>query len=310
MNLLIGYDGSDGARAAVQDLVLAGLPPEVEARVIAVADPLVRVPPVSATPFGAGDRPPAGLVSTARALAADATREATAVSTEGLDFVTTLFPGWQARADVLIGSPHRMLVKAAKDWPADLVVVGSTGRGGLDRVILGSVSQRVLARARCSVRVARARERSAAAPPRLLVAVDGSPDADAAVTEVARRRWPEGTTVRVLTAIHPQFAMAVAIASNAIAGVARDEDVHAAGRRCANLAAHRLGEAGLRTAVVIEESEPTAFLLNYARKWSADCIVIGAKGHGRVARVLLGSVSSAVASRAPCSVEVVRTAPG
>jgi nucleotide-binding universal stress UspA family protein len=306
MKVLIGYDGSDGARAAVQDLVLAGLPGDVEAHVLAVADPLVRVPADDAGGAAHRDRPSASLVSTARALAADATREATAECSEGLERVTTLFPGWRARADLVTDAPHRGLLRAAKEWGADLVVVGSTGRGGLDRVLLGSVSQRVLADAHCSVRIARARERANAQPPRLIVAVDGSPHSDAAVTEVARRRWPEGTDVRVLTAIHPQFAMAVAHASGAIVEHGYDGDVLAAGRRCARRAARRLVDAGLRAIVAVEECEPTQFLLNFARKWSADSIVIGAKGHGRVARALLGSVSAAVASRAPCSVEVVR----
>lgn len=306
MNVLIGYDGSDCARAAIEDLVLAGLPPDADARVIAVADPLVKVPPDDSYLNGGRGRPASRLASTAHALAADATREASAACAEGLELVTTLFPGWGVRGDVLSGAPDRALVRTAAEWKADLVVVGASGCGGLQRVVLGSVSKRVLARARCSVRVARTRERSPERPPRLIVATDGSPYAERAVEEVARRRWPEGTEARALTALHPQLAMALAFAPNATKEDFGGRDARAVARRCANRAARRLRAAGIPSSVVVEESEPMRLVVEQARKWAADCVFMGAKGHGGIARVLLGSVSTAVASRAPCSVEVVR----
>jgi nucleotide-binding universal stress UspA family protein len=52
--------------------------------------------------------------------------------------------------------------------------------------------------------------------------------------------------------------------------------------------------------------DPKRVLVDEAETWSADCIFVGAKGMSRVQRVLLGSVSGAVAARANCSVEVVR----
>jgi nucleotide-binding universal stress UspA family protein len=48
------------------------------------------------------------------------------------------------------------IVEAAKSWPADLVVIGSHGRGGLDRAILGSVAESVMRKAPCPVLVIRA----------------------------------------------------------------------------------------------------------------------------------------------------------
>src|SRR5690606_28707591 len=57
---------------------------------------------------------------------------------------------------------------------------------------------------------------------------------------------------------------------------------------------------------VLREGEPRQVLLDEAANWPADSIFVGAKGLSRIERVLLGSVSSAVAARAACSVEVVR----
>jgi nucleotide-binding universal stress UspA family protein len=58
---------------------------------------------------------------------------------------------------VEIGEPASEIVGAAKDWPADLVVIGSHGRGGIRRALLGSVAEAVMRQAPCPVLVARAR---------------------------------------------------------------------------------------------------------------------------------------------------------
>lgn len=57
---------------------------------------------------------------------------------------------------VPIGAPHTEIVNAAKDWPADLIVIGSHGRGGLKRALLGSVAEGVMRNAPCPVLVVRA----------------------------------------------------------------------------------------------------------------------------------------------------------
>jgi nucleotide-binding universal stress UspA family protein len=58
---------------------------------------------------------------------------------------------------VQIGSPLTEIVNAAKDWPADLIVIGSHGRGGVKRALLGSVAEGVMRHAPCPVLVARAK---------------------------------------------------------------------------------------------------------------------------------------------------------
>ncbi len=56
-----------------------------------------------------------------------------------------------------VGNPASEIVKAAKDWPADLIVIGSHGRGGLTRALMGSVAEGVMRQAPCPVLVARAK---------------------------------------------------------------------------------------------------------------------------------------------------------
>jgi nucleotide-binding universal stress UspA family protein len=68
----------------------------------------------------------------------------------------------------------------------------------------------------------------------------------------------------------------------------------------------RLRAAGLKTDVAVKNGEPKSLLIAEAESWGADSIFVGARGMGRIERFMLGSVSSAVAARAQCSVEVVR----
>jgi nucleotide-binding universal stress UspA family protein len=65
------------------------------------------------------------------------------------------------------------------------------------------------------------------------------------------------------------------------------------------------GKSLVATPVVVE-GDPKQVLVEEAERWAADCIFLGAKGRGRLERLLLGSVSATVAARARCSVEVVR----
>lgn len=71
----------------------------------------------------------------------------------------------------------------------------------------------------------------------------------------------------------------------------------------------RLTGAGLLADSAVHDGAAAPMILNEARELGANCIVLGARGHRFLERFLLGSVSLAVARRAECSVEIVRTQP-
>ena len=72
-------------------------------------------------------------------------------------------------------------------------------------------------------------------------------------------------------------------------------------------ASEQLAVPGVHVQPVLDEGEPKEMLLKEARNWNASAIFVGARGIGRVERMLLGSVSYAAVAHAPCTVEVVRT---
>ena len=70
---------------------------------------------------------------------------------------------------------------------------------------------------------------------------------------------------------------------------------------------HQLKSAGLRATAQVLTGKPSQVLLAEAESWAADCIFVGARGLNALERVLLGSVSSALAASAHCSVEIVKS---
>jgi nucleotide-binding universal stress UspA family protein len=173
-------------------------------------------------------------------------------------------------------------------------------------MLLGSVSQNVLAHCGCSVRIGRARERVTVRPPRLILAIDGSDNSDAALGVVEGRKWPAGTEVRVLTAVDPHLTMAIACQISSGVEKNGQQDVVSAAAQRADAVARRLTASGLLVGTNATKADPKQFVVEEAAKWDADCVFLGARGHSRLERFMLGSVSAAVAARAGCTVEVVR----
>jgi nucleotide-binding universal stress UspA family protein len=294
MKILIGHDGSQSADAALVDLQRAGLPDEAEALVVSVAD-VMMVPQTPAYEL-AGEalmsrRVTAGLVH--------AQRQTERVLTEAKDFarrasdqVRSYFPHWSVRAETLAGSAAWALMSKADEWKPDLIVVGSHGRSAISRFILGSVSKKVVTDSDHSVRVARGDlEKDLNEPPKLVTGVDASAEAEQAVRAVGSRVWPYGTEVQLIAVddgTSPMFALT-------------------AGRMVA-WAENALSQIGLKTSVRWENGDPRRVLIDQAQAWNADSIFVGGRRFsGALERFQLGSVATALVTKAHCSVEVVRS---
>src|SRR5439155_25774493 len=141
--------------------------------------------------------------------------------------VAEMFPRWRVKHDAVGDAPAPGLIRAVETWKPDLLVVGSHGRSGVGRMLLGSVSQTVLSHAACSVRVGRCAApdpRPADAPVKLVLGVDGSVDAAAAVSAVASRTWPVGSLARVVIAVDLPMSMALAGLGAPLGALPNDPD--------------------------------------------------------------------------------------
>ena len=82
-------------------------------------------------------------------------RNAKAVVDDAVNQIRALAPDLEITMKALEGHPKDVIVQEARDWGADLIVVGSHGHGRVRRMVLGSVAEAVVANAPCSVHVAR-----------------------------------------------------------------------------------------------------------------------------------------------------------
>lgn len=312
MKVLIAYDGSAHADAALSDLRRAGLPREADALLVSVADGLVGAyfPVAEVAGPMAMSRRVTSVVELAREQAVLRLAEARDAVRRARRQVALSFPDWEVRSAVLEGDPAEELLKWAEEWRPHLIVVGSQGRSALGRLLLGSVSKAVAERAHGSVRVARrGAEKEDGAPPRIIIGADGSAGAARAVRAVWSREWPAGTEARVVAVDDGSGPVRLADVKPNLEefGTACNEGPPVNARLMAEGARVVLLSKGLGASVEVREGDPRRVLIDEAAAWSADAIFVGSNGLDRpLDRAGLGGVAAALVTGAPCTVEVVR----
>ena len=307
MKILIGYDGSESSDEALKDLRVAGLPDSVDARLVTIADVFVPPPITAADDMFPMQVPPG--VRRAHERAEQKLAEAARLATQASEKLKSYFPKWKLQHEALADSPAWAIIRIADEWRPNLIVVGAHGHSVLGgRLILGSVSQRVLYEANASVRVARGGKGSSDSVIRIIVGLDGSPHSHAAVDAVSQRQWPKGTAVRLVSVVDTIMAVSADPSDQSVLSWLEvdDDEKSEKVRRLFEPLAEKLRAGGLDTSVVIRRGKPKDELVEEATSWNADNIFLGAKGMRGIERLLLGSVSAAVAASAPCSVEVIR----
>ena len=312
MKILLGYDGSESADAALHDLKRAGLPEEAEALIVSVAD--VMMAPATSN-YEIAEQPltsrrvTAGLMlaqnQTARVLS-----ETKAFTTKATERVRSYCPDWQVRAQVLSGQPSQELISRADEWKPDLVVVGSHGHSLAGRLILGSVSKKIVTDSHHSVRVTRGTlVKNEFDPIRIVIGVDGSSEAEQAVRAVGRRIWPDGTEVRIIAVDDGTSPARISHVLPIAAAMIRDENegLGLAAQRMVAWAENELSVIGLNVSVTVEKGDPQRVLIHQAQKWDADAIFVGGRRFSSaLERFRLGSVATGLVTNAHCSVEVAR----
>jgi nucleotide-binding universal stress UspA family protein len=283
--VVVGVDGSAGSQAALAWAAEA-------ARVRAVP---LRVVQAYAIPMP-DHLFPAGVTAFQQAL--EFARQA------AKSVVTTMVADLKSQPElatvVLAGPAARVLVEQSSG--ADLLVVGSRGRGGFAGLLLGSVSQQCLQRASCPVVVVPAVAPAGApegSPPFIVVGVEGSADSLEAlrwaVEEAHRRRavlrvvhaYQTGGRQSVVDHLDQHARQVLDAATRQAAGLAPDVPVH--------------GE------LARDEGAAEALL---TRATGAALLVVGARGLGGLTGLLIGSVSAQCAHHAPCPVAVIRDRSG
>ncbi|MBI3603866.1 MAG: universal stress protein [Nitrospirae bacterium] len=202
------------------------------------------------------------------------------------------------------GDAAESIIQTAEESAAQLVIMGQRGMTATPTFLLGGVSQKVATYAPCSVLVVK---HSGAVLDRILLAVDGSDEANKAVAFLARApfrgpirltvvsAWPPQRSEPLVSPIpqHPTPTPVTKLVQ------ARGEDL------VRNVAAvFQGGPYEVETEWL--QGDPAFSILESAGRHQAQMIVVGARGLKAIKRFFLGSVSQKVLVHAPCSVLIVR----
>ena len=146
---------------------------------------------------------------------------------------------------------------------------------------------------------------------KILVPLDGAPCSTAAIDAVVTQFRPVGTEVRLLHVVewpkHLPMHLTMAAGPTGADDLLESRNrVFREGHALISQAAARMRAAGFDTTTAVVPGAACDTIVDAAREWQPDLIVMGSHGWKGFDRLLLGSVSDAVVHRAPCSVEVVR----
>lgn len=286
MKVLIAVDGSEHSDYALSDLANAIWSEDTEFKLVTVADD------------GFGHPIPSQADGAQKLLEEAASK-----------LQKDLPSGCKISGEILHGEPRNELVHYAEKWTADLIIVGSRGRKGLTRMLLGSVSHAVLMAAPCAVKISR-KAKVDGENRKVIIALDDSSMSERLVERICSRRWNPNTQFICITVV-PAIAQYVY-------GIQDPHDMSSleevqkekidVAKVCLEKACKTITEKipGTKASFEVVEGDAREIIVERAKEYNAMLIVIGHKGKNLMDRLLIGSVSEAVATWADCSVLVVK----
>jgi nucleotide-binding universal stress UspA family protein len=197
--------------------------------------------------------------------------------------------------------PDRGILQAAEDSHADLIVVGTHGRKGLSRFLVGSVAQRVAQRAHCDVLVARG-----AAPAtgykRILVPTDFSDCSDRAVERALALLNSDGQ----IDLVHFWELPGGSVTYWGSVGPGLRENIRKGAAEYGEKLISRFSDRGAKVHFEEEESDPRHGIQDRLASGNYDLVVMGSHGRKGLNRLLLGSVAEATIRHAEYPVYIAR----
>ncbi len=206
------------------------------------------------------------------------------------------------------GSPAEEIIKTCRNTLADLAVVGFKGTSDIPEFLLGSVAQKVMKYAPCSVLVVKGKTPTVN---RVLVPLDGSKYSDETVRFLLRLPLPHRAMVFLITVTQ---SLATALIRRPTLDMEANRQIRTELQKAEEEAAERLmaeaknefRKGGHRVLTAVAHGDPSQEILREAARRNVDLIAPGAKGLTGVRRFLLGSVAQRIARYAKCSVLIVK----
>ena len=215
-----------------------------------------------------------------------------------------------------VGRSDEEIIILAEEIGAGLIVTGSRGLGGVRRALMGSISDSVVRHAHCPVLVVRKEQREEMGsifPTRILLATDGSQEAELALWMAVDLANSTNSQLHVITVYQEYLAYVSAAAqgypSHKAPAEAALEQLRQEAQETLDVPAKKIREAGgtaTKTHLRVGGRRPDRQIVALAEQIGAGLIVVGSRGLGGMRRSLMGSVSASVVRYAHCPVLVVR----
>ena len=209
---------------------------------------------------------------------------------------------------ITVGKPADEIIRAVEEKDIDLVISATHGRTGLKRLILGSVTERLMQTLPCPLLVLRSPEHDFVKTPdqvirlkKILVGCDFSPDSGQALNHALSLAQEFEAELHLANVIEPPAQPNLLIEKTSAIGKIQED--------YRNLLTQKLKEMVPAEArnwctpqTSILEGQPYEALAKYAESNDVDMIVMGIRGHGLVKTLFLGSTTDRLVRRAPCPV--------
>ncbi len=240
--------------------------------------------------------------------------EALALVDEMARLIQAALPSAHVSKRVIGGPVKEEIISVARDWGADMIIAGSHGRNQLDRILLGSVSLMLVSEAPCPVLLVKPRAKSARkkldagtekGPLRILIALDETKSAGEIIKLVNEHSWKQPAQFKLISVIaNPALGL---IANSPALDEFYEESKHVRSATVRKLALKLRDH--YHSPEIFEEilvGDPKKMIVDAAKEWNADVIVIGCRHGKTLHKMIFGSVSLAVLCTAPCPVLMLR----
>lgn len=224
--------------------------------------------------------------------------------------ISSKLPALKMSHEVKFGDTRFVIINTAVADSAELIVMGSQGRTGVERFILGSVSCSVVEYAPCPVLIIKGEPEAWGDFERIFVAFDGSAYSHDAIDWTIDHHWAPNTKVHIVMTL-PEFDTADAQnVSQVESGVLKAQwtIINAKAMDMLKEAAEEIGRTVGRENVTIEAlpGDPRTELLKAATRFGANLIIMGSRGRTGLTKFLLGSVSLHMANHSTVPIVIVR----
>lgn len=202
------------------------------------------------------------------------------------------------------GSPADEISRLASEHRADVVVTATHGRSGFKRLLIGSVTEKLMKTLPCPLLTLHPPEHDVSPPARfemrlnqILVGCDFSPDSDLAVAYAINLARTFHADIHLCHVIQPSFYKIDIQDTNALRSRLENQ--------LAKMVPDTIGD-GCSAEVALLDGAPYLALMDYAKERDMDLIVLGIRGHTLWEKLLVGSTTDRLIRHAPFPVLAVR----